>query len=87
MFLCATARPRHCTKTNSLWDGEIVTWSHPSHSRQVAKRAMEQPQFVCAGPARWTQHMALDVHDVSNVIGAHVIAKHPNLALQVLNLS
>ena len=28
-----------------------------------------------------------DVHNVSNIIGTHVVTKHPNLVLQVLYLS
>ena len=28
-----------------------------------------------------------NVHNISNIIGAHVVTKHPNLVLQVLNLS
>ena len=27
------------------------------------------------------------VHDISNIIGTHVVTEHPNLVLQVLNLS
>jgi hypothetical protein len=36
MFLCAVARPRHCTSTNSIFDGKIGIW--PIGGLELAKR-------------------------------------------------
>ena len=40
-------------------------------------------ELTAAGDICWHY----DVHNVPNIIGTHVIMKHPNLVLQVLNLS